>query len=66
VRILQKCGKVAPLVGKHFVPFGKSGDMADTITTQINHRQNAMLKSTKQRVLTNLNDIDAVITMKTP
>jgi hypothetical protein len=56
----------APLVGKHFVPFGKSGDMGDSITTQIIHRQNAMLKSTKQRVLTNLNDIDAVIEMETP
>jgi hypothetical protein len=32
-----------PLVGKHFVPFGKSGDMGDSITTQIIHRQNAML-----------------------
>jgi hypothetical protein len=63
--------KVSPLrggllVGKHFVPFGKSGDMGDSITTQIIHRQNAMLKSTKQRVLTNLNDIDAVIKMETP
>jgi hypothetical protein len=56
----------APLVGKHFVPFGKSGDTGDIITTQIIHRQNAMLKSTKQRVLTNLNDIDAVIEMETP
>jgi hypothetical protein len=55
-----------PLVGKHFDPFGKSGDMGDTITTQIIHRQNAMLKWTKQRVLTNLNDIDAVIEMETP
>jgi hypothetical protein len=53
-------------VGKHFVPFGKSGDMGDSITTQIIHRQNAMLKSTKQRVLTNLNDIDAIIDMETP
>jgi hypothetical protein len=58
--------RVAPLVGKHFVPFGKSGDMGDTITTQIIHHQNAMLKSTKQRVLTNLSDIDAVIEMETP
>jgi hypothetical protein len=33
-----------PLVGKHFIPFGKSGDMGDSITTQIFHRQNAMLK----------------------
>jgi hypothetical protein len=40
--------------------------MGDNITTQIIHRQNAMLKSTKQRVLTNLNDIDTVIEMETP
>jgi hypothetical protein len=57
--------KRAPLVGKHFVPFGKSGVMGDSIPTQI-HRQNAMLKSTKQRVLTNLKDIDAIIKMETP
>jgi hypothetical protein len=54
-----------PLVGKHAVLFGKSGDMGDTITTQIIHRQNAMLKSTKQQVLTKLNDIDAVIETQT-
>jgi hypothetical protein len=58
--------KGAPLVGKHFVSFGKSGDMGDSITTEIIHRQNAMLKSTKQRFLTNLNDIDAIIEMETP
>jgi hypothetical protein len=55
-----------PLVGKNFVPFGKSGDMGDSITTQIILGHNAILKSTKQRVLTNLNDIDAVIEMETP
>jgi hypothetical protein len=55
-----------PLVVKHFVPFGKSGYMGDSIIIQIIHRQNAMLKSTKQRVLTNLNNIDAVIEMETP
>jgi hypothetical protein len=57
--------KGSPLVGKHFVPFGKSGDMGDSITTHI-HRQNAMLKSTKQRVLINLKDIYAIIKMETP
>jgi hypothetical protein len=40
--------------------------MGDSITPQFIHRQNAMLKSTNQRVLTNLNDIDAVIKMETP
>jgi hypothetical protein len=58
--------KGGPLVGKHFFPFGISGDMGDSTTTQIIHRQNAMLKSTKQRVLTNLNDIDVIIEMETP
>jgi hypothetical protein len=58
--------KGGPLVGKHFVPFGKSGDTGDSFTIQIIHHQNAMLKSTKQRVLTNLNDIDAIIEMETP
>jgi hypothetical protein len=58
--------KGAPLVGKKIIPFGKSGDMGDSITAQIIHRQNAMLKSTKQRVLTNLNDFDAIIEMETP
>jgi hypothetical protein len=56
----------APLVGKHSIPFGKSGDMGDSITTQIIHLHNAMLKLTNQRVLANLNDIDAVIKMDTP
>jgi hypothetical protein len=51
--------KGGPLVGKHVVPFGKSGD------TQIIHRQKAMLKATNQRVLTNLNDIDAISEMET-
>jgi hypothetical protein len=52
------------LVRKHFVSFGKSGDMGDDVTTKIIHRQNAMLKTTKQRVVTNINDIDMVIEME--
>jgi hypothetical protein len=40
--------------------------MGDSITTQIIHCQNARLKSTKQRVLTNLNDIYAIIDTETP
>jgi hypothetical protein len=40
--------------------------MGDSITIKIIHRQNAMLKSTNQRVLTNLNDIDAIIETETP
>jgi hypothetical protein len=50
-----------PLVGKHFIQFGKSGHMGYEVTTKSIHRQNAMLKTIKQRVLMNLNDIDTVI-----
>jgi hypothetical protein len=57
--------KGGPLVGKNFVPFGKSEDMGDSITTQIIHLRNAMVKSTKQLALANLNDIDAIIEMET-
>jgi hypothetical protein len=52
------------LVGKHFIPFGKSGDMGGEVTTKIIHQQNVMLKSTKQGVLKNLNHIDTVIEME--
>jgi hypothetical protein len=38
--------------------------MDDDSTTNIIHRQNTMPKTTKQRVLTNLNDIDMVIEME--
>jgi hypothetical protein len=55
-----------PLEVRHFVTFEKSGDMGDSITTQIIHRQNAMLKSTNQQVLTNLKNIDAIIEMEAP
>jgi hypothetical protein len=58
--------KGGPLVGKHFVPFGKSGDIGDSISTQIIHIQNAMLKLPKQWVITNLNNIDAIIKPETP
>jgi hypothetical protein len=54
------------LLEKHIVSFGKSGDMGYNITTQIIHRHNAMLKSTNQRVLTNLNEINTFIEMDTP
>jgi hypothetical protein len=52
------------LVGKHFAPFGKSGDMGDDVMTTSIHRQNAMMKTTKQREVTNLNDIDMAIEME--
>jgi hypothetical protein len=53
-----------PLVGKNCVPFGKSGDIGDDVMTTNIQRQNAMLKTTKQIVVTNLNDINMVIEME--
>jgi hypothetical protein len=53
-----------PLVRKYVVPFGKSGDIGDDGTTKIIHRYSAMLKTTKQRLVTNLNDIYMVIEME--
>jgi hypothetical protein len=53
-----------PLVGKHFVPFSRSGDMGNDVTTTNIHRQNAILKTTKQRVVANLNDIDMLTEME--
>jgi hypothetical protein len=51
------------LFGKHFIPFGRSGDMDDEIMTQIINQQNTLLKQTKQRILQNLNYINEVIEM---
>jgi hypothetical protein len=47
--IAKMCQKVSPhsggpLVGKHFVPFGKSGDMGDSITTKIIHLSECNIK----------------------
>jgi hypothetical protein len=51
------------LFGKHFIPFGRSGDMGNAIMTQIIHQQNTLLKKTKQRILKNINYINEVIEM---
>jgi hypothetical protein len=46
------------LFGKIFIPFGKEGDIGDEIMTNIIQKQNNFLRSTKQRIVQNLNDID--------
>jgi hypothetical protein len=51
------------LFGKHFIPFGRFGDMGDAIFTQIIHQQNPVLKQTKQRTFQHLNYINEVIEM---
>jgi hypothetical protein len=51
------------LLGKHYIPFGRYGDMGDEIMTQIIHQQNTLLKQTKQRILQYMNYINKVIEM---
>jgi hypothetical protein len=49
------------LFGKTFIPFGKEGDIGDGVMTNIIQQQNNFLRSTKQRIVQNLNDIDCTI-----
>jgi hypothetical protein len=46
------------LFGKTFIHFGKEGDTGDEFMTNIIQQQNNFLRSTKQRIIQNLNDID--------
>jgi hypothetical protein len=49
------------LFGKTFIPFGKEGDIGDEVMTTIIQQQNNFLRSTKQRIVKQLNDIDCPI-----
>jgi hypothetical protein len=49
------------LFGKTFIPFGKEGDIGDDFMTNIIQQQNNVLRSTKQRIIQNMNDIDCPI-----
>jgi hypothetical protein len=49
------------LFGKTFIPFGKEGEIGDEVMTNIIQQQNNPLRSTKQRIIQNLNDIDCPI-----
>jgi hypothetical protein len=49
------------LFGKTFTPFGREGDIGDEVMTNIIQQQNNFLRSTKQRIVQNLNDIDCPI-----
>jgi hypothetical protein len=49
------------LFGKTFIPFGKEGDIGDEVMTTIIQQQNNFLRSTKQRIVQNLKDIDCPI-----
>jgi hypothetical protein len=49
------------LFGKTFIPFGKEGYIGDAAMTKIIQQQNHFLRSTKQRIVQNLKDIDCPI-----
>jgi hypothetical protein len=49
------------LFGKTFIPFGKEGDIGDEVMTNIIQQQKKILRSTKQLIIQNLNDIDCPI-----
>jgi hypothetical protein len=49
------------LYGKKIIPFGKEGDMGDTIMTNVIQQQNKFLAETKQRIVHNRNDVDEII-----
>jgi hypothetical protein len=49
------------LFGKTFILFGKEGDIGDEVVTNIIQKQNNFLRSTKQLIVQNLNDIDCPI-----
>jgi hypothetical protein len=49
------------LFGKTFIPFGKEGDIGDEVMTNIIQQHINFLRSTKQRIIRNLNDIDCPI-----
>jgi hypothetical protein len=49
------------LFGKTFIPFCKEGDIGDEVMTTIIQQQNNFLRSTKQHIVQNLNDIDCPI-----
>jgi hypothetical protein len=49
------------LFGKTFIHFGKEGDIGDEVMTNIIQQQNNFLRSTKQHIVQNLNDIGCPI-----
>jgi hypothetical protein len=62
-RMTAKTG--GTLFGKTFILFGKEGDIGDEIMTNIIQQQNNLLRSTKQHIVKNLNDIDCTIDIVT-
>jgi hypothetical protein len=53
------------LASKFCIPFGKEHTLGDSEMTHIIEQQNLYLQTTKQRIVRNLNDIDAEINFET-
>jgi hypothetical protein len=53
------------LASKLFIPFGKESTLGDSEMTHIIEQQNLCLRTTKQRIVRNLNDIDDEINSET-
>jgi hypothetical protein len=52
------------LASKFFIPFGKESTSGDTKMMHIIEHQNLYLKTTTQRIVRNLNDIDEEINLE--
>jgi hypothetical protein len=53
------------LASKFFIPFGKEYTLGDSKMTHIIEQKNLYLRTTKQRIVRNLNDIDDEINFET-
>jgi hypothetical protein len=62
-RMTAKTG--GTLFGKTFIPFGKEGDLGYDVMTNIIQQPKNFLRSTKQYIVQNLNDIDCPIDIVT-
>jgi hypothetical protein len=49
--------KGGTLFGKTFIPFGKEADIRDVVMTNIFQQKNNFLRSTKQRIVQNINNM---------
>jgi hypothetical protein len=53
------------LVGETFIPFEKEGDIGDEVMMNIIQQDSLFLRSTKQCIVQNLNDIECPIAIVT-
>jgi coproporphyrinogen III oxidase len=58
-------GRYDTVWGNTFIPFGREGDMDDTVMTAVFQQQHAYLQEAKQRIVQKLSDIDEVLEIET-